>query len=127
MKTLAALAIIVAGAVGAFAVFTFGWHNRGATQASPPIPVSTVTDVAGTHRVYTLRDGDVVLRPEAAVRCEASGEGGIPNLFCTRIGGGRHQVIFYSDDVLVWPLDCRACGPDGPVFTYRWERAQHKK
>jgi len=127
MKALAALAIVVAGAVAGFAVYTFGWHNRGGTRASLGVPVATVKDVAGTHRVYTLRDGDVVLRPEAATRCEASGEGGVPNLFCTRIGGGRHQVIFYKDSVLVWPLDCRACGPDGPVFTYRWERAHHKK
>jgi hypothetical protein len=123
VKALAALAIIAAAAVGAFAVYTFGWHKRGGTQVSVGVPVQTVTDVAGTPRVYMLRDGDVVLRPEAATRCLASGEAGIPNLFCTRIGGGRHQVIFYADDVLVWPLDCRACGPDGPVFTYRWERA----
>lgn len=78
------------------------------------------TDETGTHYVYTLRDGDIVMRPEAGARCAASGEGGTPNLFCTRIGGGRHQIIFYKDDVLVWPLDCPACGPDGPVYTYRW-------
>jgi hypothetical protein len=72
-----------------------------------------VTDVAGVHRVFTLRYGDVVLRPEAATRCEASGEAGIQNLFCTRVGGGRHQVIFYAGSVLVWPL---ARGPDGPPF-----------
>jgi hypothetical protein len=126
MKALAAPAIVVAGAVAGFAIYTFGWHNRGGTRTSLAVPVATVKDVVGTHRVYTLRDGDVVLRPGAATRCEASGEGGVPNLFCTRIGGGRHQVIFYKDSVLVWPLDCRACGPDGPVFTYRWERAQKK-
>jgi hypothetical protein len=124
MKALAALAIVVAGAVAGFAVYTFGWHSGGETRVSHGVPVKTVKNAAGTHRVYTLRDGDVALRPEAAVRCEASAEGGLRNFFCTRTGGGRHQVIFYDDDVLVWPLDCRACGPDGPVFTYRWERAQ---
>ena len=116
-KALAALSIVVAGGVGGFAVYTFGWHSdRQASRAF----AATVTTPAGTRRVYTLRDGDVVLRPEAAVRCEASGEGGRPNLFCTRIRGGRHQVVFYKDAVLVWPLDCRTCGPDGPVFEYRW-------
>jgi hypothetical protein len=82
-----------------------------------------VTDVGGTYRIFTLRYGDVVLRPEAATRCVASGEGGSPNLFCTRIGGGRHQVIFYKDSVLVWPL---ARGPDGPPFAYRWEPTRRK-
>jgi hypothetical protein len=76
-----------------------------------------VTRAGGTQRIYTLRDGDVAVRPEAATRCEASGEGGTPNLFCTRIGRGRHQVVFYRDDVLVWPL---AAGPDGAPFAYHW-------
>lgn len=108
-KVLAAFAVAVAGAVGGFAVYTFGWHdNSGHPNASR------------THGVITLRDGDVVVRPSAATRCEASGEGGRPNLFCTRMHGGRHQVIFYSDSVLVWPLDCPGCGPDGPVSSYLW-------
>ncbi len=103
-KVVAALAIVVAGTVGAFAVYTFGWREDTASAPSP--------------RVYVLRDGDIVLRREAATRCMASGEGGVPNLFCARIGGGRHDVIFYSDSVLVWP---HARGPDGPPFSYRWE------
>jgi hypothetical protein len=119
-KALAALGIVVGGAVTAFAVYTFGWHESGAQRQADDAFVSTVTTAAGSHRVYKLRDGDVVLRPEAAARCEASGEGGSPNLFCTRIDGGRHQIIFYEDWVLVWPLDCRACGPDGPVYDYLW-------
>jgi hypothetical protein len=72
----------------------------------------------GGARTYTLRDGDVVLRREAATRCLASQEGGSPNLFCTRIGRGRHQVVFYEDSVLVWPL---ALGGDGPPISYRWK------
>jgi hypothetical protein len=104
--SLIALAIVVGGAVAAFAIYTFGWHDRGRRQ-----------------RVYTLRDGDVVLRPEAATRCVASAEGGFPDLFCTRIGGGRHQVVFYRDDVLVWPL---AAGPDAAPFSYRWEPTRRK-
>jgi hypothetical protein len=113
---LAVLAILVASAVGAFAVYTFGWHDNENGRATKQ-PQSN-----GGRRVITLHNGDVVLRPQAATRCEASGEGGRPNLFCTRIGGGRHQVIFYGDAVLVWPLDCAKCGPDGPVFTYSWKR-----
>src|SRR6266542_6588974 len=100
-KALAAFAI----AVGAFAVYTFGWHD------SDGRPTAT------RHHVITLREGDVVVRPEAAARCQASQEGGSPNLFCTRVGGGRHQIIFYSDSVLVWPLER---GPDGPPFSYLW-------
>jgi hypothetical protein len=34
------------------------------------------------------------------------------------MSGGKHQIIFYSDDVLVWPL---SRGPDGPPFVYRWQ------
>jgi hypothetical protein len=108
-KTLAAIAIVVGGAVAAFAVYTFGWHD-GDTKGQP---------AAATH-TYTLRDGDVALRPAAATRCKSSAEGGVPNLFCSRIGGGRHQVIFYKDSVIVWPLDCQRCGPDGPTFSYLW-------
>jgi hypothetical protein len=103
-KGLAAFAVAVTGAVGGFAIYTFGWHQNGnhGRRAS---------------HVVTLRDGDVVVRPSAATRCEASGEGGRPNLFCTRLHGGRHQVIFYSDSVLVWPLER---GPDGPPISYLW-------
>ena len=56
--------------------------------------------------------------PAAATECEASGEGGRPNFFCTRMPEGRHQIIFYEDSVLVWPL---SRGPDGPPFVYRWK------
>jgi len=106
-KLVAALAIVVAGAVGAFGVYTFGWRDD--------------TTPAGQHpRVYVLRDGDVVLRPQAATRCIASQEGGFPNLFCARIGEGRHDVVFYEDSVLVSP---RAEGGNLPPdpFSYRWK------
>jgi hypothetical protein len=102
-KALAALGVAVAGAVAGFAIYTFGWHDDGRTRPS--------------RRVITLRRGDVIVRPSAGTRCEASGEGGRADLFCTRLHGGRHQVIFYSDAVLVWPLER---GPDGPPFSFRW-------
>jgi hypothetical protein len=106
-KALASLAIVVAGAVGAFAVYTFGWRDDTAPARERP-------------RVYVLRDGDVVLRPEAATRCMASEEGGFPNLFCTRIGEGRHDVVFYEDSVLVWPHAEGGNFPPDP-FSYRWK------
>lgn len=65
---------------------------------------------------YTLRTGDVALAPLAATRCEASGEAGFPNLFCTRRPEGRYQVVFYKDSVLVY----RAGDPDNPR-SFRWE------
>ena len=111
-KALAALSIVVAGAVAAFAVYTFGWREGGDAGQT-----RTATTRAG-GRVYTLHQGDLVRVPEAATECQASQEGGHPNLFCTRIPRGRHQVIFYEDSVLVWPL---AGGPDGPPFSYAWE------
>jgi hypothetical protein len=81
-QPLVALAIVVAGAVAGFAICTFGWRESS-NRKTPGLSAS---------HIYTLHDGDVILRPDAATRCEASGEGGSPNLFCTRIGGGRHQT-----------------------------------
>lgn len=115
-----AFVAVIAAAVAGFAIYTFGWHENGEQESRTDPSVRTITDVSGVHREITLRYGDIVRRPEARTECLASGEGGIPNLFCTRIEGGRHEVIFYSDTVLVWPLDCRRCGPDGPVFDYLW-------
>jgi hypothetical protein len=110
-KAVIALAVAVAGAVGAFAVYTFGWRDDPGVRRANNVPTNG-------PRTYVLRDGDVVLRREAATRCLASQEGGFPNLFCARIGEGRHDVIFYSDVVQVWP---HARGPDAPPFSYRWE------
>ena len=56
-KTLAALAIVVSGAVAAFAVYSFGWHDNstanegGASKRTDPF-VKTVRDARGTYRVY---------------------------------------------------------------------------
>jgi hypothetical protein len=65
---------------------------------------------------YTLRRGDVARAPLAATRCEASSEAGAPNLFCTRTPGGRYQVIFYEDSVLIY----RVGDPDNPR-SLRWK------
>ena len=110
MRALAALAIVVAGSIAAFAVYTFGWRDDGEDRNPQTAP-------SGRH-VYTLRQGDVIRVPAAATECEASGEAGKPNLFCVRTPRGRHQIILYEDSVLVWPL---ARGPDGPPFIYHWK------
>jgi hypothetical protein len=67
-------------------------------------------------RVYTGRQGDVFRVPSAATRCLVTQEGGFPRLYCSRIGGGRYTVDFFSRSVLVW----RNGNPDAPVFTARW-------
>ena len=69
-------------------------------------------------RIQTLRDGDVAVRREAAARCEAAAEGGGPNLYCTRLGGGRFSFVFYDDTVLVYgPLG----DPTEPDLSLDWE------
>jgi hypothetical protein len=115
-----ALATVVAVAVAGFAGYKIGRDGNAERRSRTDPSIRTVTDASGAHRVITLRYGDIVRRPDAQTECLASAEGGFPNLFCTRMKGGRHEVIFYSDTVLVWPLDCRRCGPDGPVFDYLW-------
>ena len=62
------------------------------------------------RKLYTLRTGDVVRAPLASTLCEASAEGGAPDLFCTRTPSSRYQVIFYEDEVLIY----RSGDPDNP-------------
>jgi hypothetical protein len=111
-KALAAFAIFVAGGAVGFAVSAIGWRDSGSDHHG-----KTASATIG-QRTSTLRDGDVVLRPEAATRCRAEREGGIPDLFCDRMPGGRFQVVFYADCVLVWPL---SRGPEGPPIRYGWK------
>jgi hypothetical protein len=101
-RGVAALAVVVAGIVGVFAVYTFGWKNDGGES--------------GAH-VFTLREGDVIRVPAAATRCVAAQEAGFPNLFCTRTPRGKYQFVFYSDSVIVWGPG----GPDDETASYRWE------
>jgi hypothetical protein len=110
-KALVALAIVVAGAVAAFAVYAFSWRDD---EDDAPATAATATT---SPRVFTLRRGDVVRVPGAATRCVASAEAGIPNLFCTRIHGGRYEVVLYADSILAWKVG----QPDDPVFSARWK------
>jgi len=110
-KALAALAIVVAGAVAAFAVYTFGWRDD--EEDVPATAVAATT----TRRVYTLRRGDLVRVPGAATRCVASGEAGIPNLFCRRAPEGSHQIVLSADQIFVF----KNGEPDDPAFSARWK------
>ena len=103
MKALAALGIVVTGAVAAFAVYTFGWRE---SDGDDQMPLGSAT----RKYVYTIHPGDVIRVPAAATRCIASQEGGFPNLYCTRTPRGRYRFVFYKDSVLVW-------GPGGPEVT----------
>ena len=105
-KVVAAVALVAAGALVAFAtLYALGWRQDGNAGATPPA------------RVITLGDGDVAVREAAATRCEASAEGGQPNLFCSGRGGTRPQVIFYEDCVVVWPAT-RSRTSEGVPITY---------
>jgi hypothetical protein len=123
-KAPAALAIVVAGAVGAFAVYTFGWRESGGNHKAPAAVVTTET---GRHRLYTIRQGDVIRVPATATQCEASGEAGIPNLFCTRIPRGRYQIVFWKDSVDVYDLLDPDLEPMVPTFNFKWEPKPQRK
>jgi hypothetical protein len=71
-RSLAALAIVVGGAVAAFAVYTVGWRQSGSRRTTRTVSVATES-----RRVFTVREGDVVRVPAAATECEVSGEAGI--------------------------------------------------
>jgi hypothetical protein len=91
-KALPALAIVVAGALAAFAIYTFGWHEAGNN-------VSGGAGGAETSHVVIIRDGDVVRDPRTGTVCQATGEAGVPNLFCTHgtEAQSRFQAVLWAD------------------------------
>jgi hypothetical protein len=107
MRALVALAILVAGAVGVFAVYTFGWRDDGKPAPKPGA------------RTYTVSWGDVVIVPGAATRCQASGEGGIPNLFCEGTPRSRYQVVIFNDEAELYDLEA---GGEPMLPTYKVPR-----
>jgi hypothetical protein len=106
VKALVALAIVVAGAVAAFAVYTFGREDKESRRVTPP-----------GERVYTLGQGDTVRMPAAATECLATAEAGFPRLFCTRIGASRYQVIINRDVVQVYDLKDPDTEPFVPTYS----------
>jgi hypothetical protein len=104
-------AIVVAGAVAGFAIYTFGWRD-GASEATPNRNEALL---ASSH-AYVDRPGDVFKVPAIATRCVVSQEGGSANVVCAHIPRARHQVYFYKDRLQVW----RTGSPGrGPVFSAR--------
>ena len=98
-------------AVGLIVVLTGGKDSKRNIPARP---------APGRHVIYTLRQGNVVRDPLTATRCEASGEAGKPNLFCTRTTRGRYQFVFYSDAVLVFYLQKKNREPFAPDYVFKW-------
>ncbi len=90
--------------------FVIGRETSSST-ISPPRPKTT-----SNSRVYTIHGGDVIRVPATSTRCEASHEGGVPNLVCSRNFEGRYEVVFYKDTVFVF----RVGDPDNPRV-FRWE------
>jgi hypothetical protein len=103
MRALAALAILVAGVIGAFAVYTFGWHD----DAEAPV-----------RHVYTVRSGDVVHVPQAATSCVVSQEGGFPNFFCEGTPRSRYQVVIFSDQADLYDLEAGG-EPLAPTYSVK--------
>ena len=62
----------------------------------------------------------MVRDPQTATRCEASGEGGFPNLFCTRMSRGRYQIVFYEDAVQVFDLLDPHAQPMEAKYVFKW-------
>jgi hypothetical protein len=83
-----------------------------AGRVTSPEPASA----SASARVYTGRQGDVFRVPSAATRCLVTVESVFPRVYCSRIGGGRYTVDFFSRSILVW----RNGNPDAPVFSARW-------
>jgi hypothetical protein len=83
-----------------------------AGRITGPDPASA----SASARVYTGRHGDVFRVPSAATRCLVTIESVFPRVLCSRIGGGRYTVDFFSRSILVW----RNGNPDAPVFSARW-------
>jgi hypothetical protein len=67
--------------------------------------------------IYTLRSGDVVRDPRTGTRCEATGEAGIPNLFCTHTARGVHEAVFWSDELQVYGP---GSAPMEPTYSFKW-------
>jgi len=108
------IALGVALTLGVLAVVLVlvGGRDSKSDKQARPVPRDRV--------IYTLRTGDVVRDPLTATRCEASGDGGYPNLFCTRMRQGRYQIIFYSDEVQVFDLLDPYEQPLEAKYVFKW-------
>jgi hypothetical protein len=94
--------------VAAIVILSAGNEDRSNVPARP------------AHRgrvIYTLRWGNVVRDPRTGTRCEATGEGGVPNLHCTHTARGRYEAVFWNDELQVY-------GPGSeemtPTYSFKW-------
>ena len=99
LLTLGVLAVIVAAG---------GRDSKRKTPARP---------APRGHVIYTLRWGDVVRDPRTGTRCEATGEAGIPNLFCTHTARGRFEAVFWDDELQVYGPGSE---PFEPTYSFKW-------
>jgi len=67
--------------------------------------------------IYTLRSGDVVRDPRTGTRCEATGEGGVPNLSCMHTTRGKYGAVFWNDELQVYGPGSEALDP---TYSFRW-------
>jgi hypothetical protein len=108
-KVVTAVGVVVAGAVSAFAVYTFGWRESDDVDGGTTTYVRSAPSAErgkSRLRLYTSPYGSAaVYDPVTKTQCEVSGEGGIPNLFCTHRGPRhRYQVVFWKDQASVFDL-----------------------
>jgi len=104
-----ALGVVLTLAVVVALVLIGAGNEEKARTPARPAPRGQV--------IYTLRSGDVVRDPRTGTRCEASGEGGLPNLYCTHTARGRHAAVFWDDELQVYGP---GSGPMEPTYSFKW-------
>jgi hypothetical protein len=95
-------------AVAALVLVGAGSEDKSNTPARPA-PRGNV--------IYTLRWGDVIRDPRTGTRCVATGEGGLPNLFCTHTTRGRYEAVFWNDELQVYGPGSEAMTP---TYSFKW-------
>jgi hypothetical protein len=102
------LGVLLTATVVGTLLLVAGKDTRTETRARP---------ATRGRAIYTLRWGDVVRDPRTGTRCEATGEGGIPNLFCTHTVRGRYEAVFWDDELQVYGPGSEAMTP---TYSFNW-------
>jgi hypothetical protein len=89
-----AFGVVLSVAIGAALLLVGVGRDSKTSTPARPAPRGKV--------VYTLRWGDVVRDPRTGTRCEATGEGGLPNLYCTHTVRGRYAAVFWNDELTLY-------------------------
>jgi hypothetical protein len=106
-----AIGVVLTLAVAATVVLLSAGNEEKTTKPARPAPRG--------HVIYTLRWGDVVRDPRTGTRCQATGEGGIPNLYCTHTARGRYEAVFWNDELQVYGPGSE---PFDPTYSFKWWR-----